>query len=157
MKLAIDQVYFLKAEEFCTLFLRMMNVIYADGDKAGNKIYNGVTIPDKYGVTVEYMTTQSENCQQKFGGFSHDPYVDQCVMIQFHLLWLNKKKITQESLGKLMTNYHLSCQRPLPSDINADCIFNLPVCYPSADKRKSYSPLEKKGNNHCVYNLVTEY
>ncbi|WAR62293.1 hypothetical protein PtB15_14B388 [Puccinia triticina] len=79
---------------------KMMNVIYADGDKSGNQIYNAGMIPTKYGITVEYMTTQSENCQQKFGGYSHDPYKD----------------------------------GPLPTDVNADCIFNLPVCYPSFDK-----------------------
>ncbi|KAA1100822.1 hypothetical protein PGTUg99_029161 [Puccinia graminis f. sp. tritici] len=79
---------------------KMMNVIYADGNKSGNQIYNAGMIPMKYGITVEYMTTQSENCQKKFGGYSHDPYKD----------------------------------GPLPTDINADCIFNLPVCYPSVDK-----------------------
>jgi hypothetical protein len=57
----------------------MMNIIYADGDKSGNQIYNAGLIPTKYGITVEYMTTQSENCQKKFGGYSHDPYADKCV------------------------------------------------------------------------------
>jgi len=88
---------------------KMMNIIYANGDKAGNQLYNAGMIPMKYGITVEYMTTQSENCQLKYGGYSHDPYKD----------------------------------GPLPSDINADCIFNLPVCYPSADKS-----IRKKRRKH---------
>ncbi|KAH9451676.1 hypothetical protein MJO29_013631 [Puccinia striiformis f. sp. tritici] len=88
---------------------KMMNIIYADGNKSGNKLYNGGMIPAKYGITVEYMTTQSENCQIKYGGYGHDPYGD----------------------GKL------------PTDINADCIFNLPVCWPSADKS-----IRKKRRKH---------
>ncbi|POW04094.1 hypothetical protein PSTT_10661 [Puccinia striiformis] len=55
---------------------KMMNIIYADGNKSGNKLYNGGMIPAKYGITVEYMTTQSENCQIKYGGYGHDPYGD---------------------------------------------------------------------------------
>ncbi|POW02461.1 hypothetical protein PSHT_12097 [Puccinia striiformis] len=82
---------------------KMMNIIYADGNKSGNKIYNAGMIPTKYGISVEYMTTQSENCQKKFGGYGHDPYKDGA----------------------------------LPTDPNADCIVNLPVCYPSADKCQS--------------------
>ncbi|EFP82483.2 uncharacterized protein PGTG_08439 [Puccinia graminis f. sp. tritici CRL 75-36-700-3] len=88
---------------------KMMNIIYANGDKSGNQIYNAGLIPTKYGITVEYMTTQSENCQKKFGGYSHDPYAD----------------------------------KALPTDINADCIFNLPVCYPSFDK-----DIRKKRRKH---------
>ncbi|KNZ62389.1 hypothetical protein VP01_1276g6 [Puccinia sorghi] len=88
---------------------KMMNIIYADGNKSGNQLYNGGMIPSKYGITVEYMTTQSENCQSKYGGYSHDPYKDGL----------------------------------LPTDINADCIFNLPVCYPSADKCESTQATDK--------------
>ncbi|KAI9618579.1 hypothetical protein H4Q26_012400 [Puccinia striiformis f. sp. tritici PST-130] len=92
---------------------KMMNIIYADGNKSGNKLYNGGMIPAKYGITVEYMTTQSENCQIKYGGYGHDPYGD------------------GESQQKTTT------------DINADCIFNLPVCWPSADKS-----IRKKRRKH---------
>ncbi|KAI7941637.1 hypothetical protein MJO29_013711 [Puccinia striiformis f. sp. tritici] len=88
---------------------KMMNIIYADGNKSGNKIYNAGMIPTKYGISVEYMTTQSENCQKKFGGYGHDPYKDGA----------------------------------LPTDPNADCIVNLPVCYPSADKS-----IRKKRRKH---------
>ncbi|POW02326.1 hypothetical protein PSTT_11858 [Puccinia striiformis] len=72
---------------------KMMNIIYADGNKSGNKIYNAGMIPTKYGISVEYMTTQSENCQKKFGGYGHDPYKDGYVF-----------------------------EIALPTDPNADCI-----------------------------------
>lgn len=88
---------------------KMMNIIYADGNKSGNEIYHGTLIPTKYGLSVEYMTTQAENCQIKYGGYNYDPYQD----------------------GNL------------PHDMNAECVFNLPVCWPSADKS-----IRKKRRKH---------
>lgn len=52
----------------------MRNIIYNDDGEAGNKLYNGGSIVTKYNLTVAYMTQQSIDCQNKYGGFSHDPY-----------------------------------------------------------------------------------
>ncbi|KAG0144489.1 hypothetical protein CROQUDRAFT_64990, partial [Cronartium quercuum f. sp. fusiforme G11] len=55
----------------------MMNIVAVkehDHDDVQNQLYNAISIPTKYNLSVEYMVKQSVHCQKKYGGWSHDPY-----------------------------------------------------------------------------------
>lgn len=52
----------------------MMNIVKAKGTKTDNKWYNARVIADKYGISTEYLVTQSLNCFQKYKAFNYDPY-----------------------------------------------------------------------------------
>ncbi|EFP76912.1 hypothetical protein PGT21_005406 [Puccinia graminis f. sp. tritici] len=79
---------------FCYPNKTMMNVIRHKHDHAINTWYHGSLINSSYGFTAEYLTTQSYNCQIKYGKPEYNPYNNTAV----------------------------------PTDRNADCIINLPVC-----------------------------
>ncbi|MBW0463968.1 hypothetical protein O181_003683 [Austropuccinia psidii MF-1] len=72
----------------------MMNIVKAEGKKTENRWHNAHLIAKKYGITTEYLVTQSYECQKKYKDFGYDPYRN----------------------------------GSLPSDANAECIANLPVC-----------------------------
>jgi len=52
----------------------MMNIVKAKEKKTDNKWYNARVIADKYGISTEYLVTQSFNCFQKYKAFNYDPY-----------------------------------------------------------------------------------
>ncbi|CAH7669944.1 hypothetical protein PPACK8108_LOCUS4611 [Phakopsora pachyrhizi] len=52
----------------------MMNIVRAKGNKTKKKWYNARLIASKYGLTAEYLTTQSVECQKKYKTFGYDPY-----------------------------------------------------------------------------------
>ncbi|KNZ56369.1 hypothetical protein VP01_241g7 [Puccinia sorghi] len=80
---------------YCYPNKTMMNVIRHN--KHGHSVntwYHGSAINSSYGFTAEYLTTQSYNCQMKYGKPDYNPYNDTAI----------------------------------PTDRNADCVINLPVC-----------------------------
>ncbi|POW08105.1 hypothetical protein PSHT_09697 [Puccinia striiformis] len=79
---------------YCHPNKTMMNVIRQKKNHAVNTWYHGSAINSSYGFTAEYLTTQSYNCQMKYGKPEFNPYNDTAI----------------------------------PTDRNADCIINLPVC-----------------------------
>lgn len=70
----------------------MYNVVRAKGKHTKNDIYNAHVIREKYGFTAEEITRTSLECQNKYGGFEHDPLNDpyvlsHCVHFFFFLLY----------------------------------------------------------------------
>jgi hypothetical protein len=59
----------------------MMNVIRHKHDHAINTWYHGSLINSSYGFTAEYLTTQSYNCQIKYGKPEYNPYNNTFVTI----------------------------------------------------------------------------
>ncbi|EFP76598.2 uncharacterized protein PGTG_02059 [Puccinia graminis f. sp. tritici CRL 75-36-700-3] len=54
----------------------MMNVIYDDEGKSGNKFYNAKVLVEKYKITAEYITKQAFECFKLGKGPDYDPYSD---------------------------------------------------------------------------------
>lgn len=119
--------------------IRMMNIVAVkenDDDDVQNQIYNAVSIPSKYKISVEYMVKQSVDCQKKYGGWSYDPYKNGWVRFCHHV-W--NRRLYDQFLGLIIFTWDSLClpdifllalqNRTLPLDPNADCIVNLPVCY----------------------------
>jgi hypothetical protein len=52
----------------------MMNVIYDDDGKSGNKFYNAKVLVEKYKITAEYITKQAFECFKLGKGPDYDPY-----------------------------------------------------------------------------------
>ncbi|KAG0143437.1 hypothetical protein CROQUDRAFT_724560 [Cronartium quercuum f. sp. fusiforme G11] len=62
---------------FCDSNGLMMNIISAHNDEADNIWPHADSLTTKYGMTVEYLTKQSIDCQNKYRekyGFGYDPY-----------------------------------------------------------------------------------
>jgi len=53
---------------------RMLNVIYDNHGKSGNKFYHAELLISKYHITPEYITTQSLECSKSGVAPDYDPY-----------------------------------------------------------------------------------
>jgi hypothetical protein len=59
----------------------MYNIIRAVGDKSENAIPNANVINDIFGFPTQLIVDVSVDCQKKYGGFNHNPYVNGFVLL----------------------------------------------------------------------------
>jgi hypothetical protein len=105
---------------------RMMNIVLARGDKVEKTIYNAQSIGVKYSISTEYLTTSAWKCQTQHGMY-FDPYERSSVPPLLSLFLpsffppIRPPKLILLSSGPIFYS-------ALPTDPNADCLVNLPVC-----------------------------
>ncbi|CAH7684111.1 hypothetical protein BY996DRAFT_6436076 [Phakopsora pachyrhizi] len=63
---------------FCGPENVMMNIVFAEGDKVKDDLYNARSLSIKYSITTEYLTMVSWDCQRKHG-MSFDPYQNNSI------------------------------------------------------------------------------
>lgn len=62
---------------------RVMNIMRAevDGDQSYTEMYNATYVKDIYGFSPQDLTMKSWSCQQKYGHFEYDPYLNRWVIL----------------------------------------------------------------------------
>jgi hypothetical protein len=107
----------------------MYNVIYDDDGKSGNQFYNARLLVEKYHITPEYIVKQAVECSQLGKGPDYDPYADGQVIFSFLLNYPAASFVFKIRYLFFFSGLILGFNRTnLPTDENARCLMNLPVC-----------------------------